>query len=82
MPFNTTTVRGTYGSGRTPCLVYVLRRAHGAWYAVDGSRNVNFTPADDRLEHGVNVEELPDSDYFYAREPIESEDDLERECDD
>jgi hypothetical protein len=72
---NTETVKGYYGSGHTPCLVYVAYpRRGGAWYCVDGSVNVNFTYDDIGL--GVDVETLQDADSFTARNPIESEDDL------
>jgi hypothetical protein len=71
----TETVKGYYGSGNTPCLVYVAHKySGGSWYCVDGSKNVNFTHDDIGL--GVDVETLNDSDCFTAGGPIESEEDL------
>lgn len=77
----TRTVNGTYGSGKTPCEVYVYENRDGSrWYAVEDSKNVNCTF--DEIEEGVNVEELNDFDYFYAGDEIMSEEDLETEVED
>lgn len=74
-------LRGTYGLG-TPCLVFAVRTRWGYWYAVEGSRNVNRTPIDlSDIPQPIDVETLPDDDYFYARAPIEDCDDLQRELD-
>lgn len=54
----TTTIKGYYGSQRTPCKVYCAYTAKGMWYAVHGSATVNCTP--DLIEDGVNVELLTD----------------------
>lgn len=66
------TITGTYGSLLTPCRVFTM----GGWYAVEGSRNVNHTPRPALLVDGVNVELLPDTDYFTADEGVDSERDL------
>ena len=58
----TYTVHGYYGSGRTPCLVFAAQDGDGHWYAVEGSKNVNYTP--DPVEDGVDVEMLRDTDAF------------------
>ena len=56
-------VTGTYGSGKTPCFVYVAENRDGSkWYVVEGSQNVNLTF--DEIEDGVNVEVLQDVDCF------------------
>lgn len=73
----TRTIRGTYGSHYTPCEVYVC----DGWYAVEDSRNVNHTDPS-LLVDGVDVETLPDNDFFTADRPIEDEDHLEAEVDD
>lgn len=75
-------VSGSYGSSRTPCDVLVLPHRGGAWYCVEGSQNVNYCPHEDLLVDGVWVEELEDTDYFYAAEPIFTEDQLERAVND
>jgi hypothetical protein len=67
-------VSGYYGSGNTPCTVYVAESHHGNYYAVDGSLNVNLTEVD--IKDGVNVELLPDHDMFTAGNPITSVEDL------
>lgn len=75
----TKTVSGTYG--RTACDVFVASDRNGLnWYAVEGSQNVNATYED--IKHGVDVEILSDVDYFYSSEAIDSEEMLERHCDD
>lgn len=56
-------VSGTYGSGKTPCTIFVAEERDGTkWYCVEGSENVNQTWQD--IEDGVNVEELEDIDCF------------------
>lgn len=72
---STRTINGTYGSQQTPCTVICEESRNGTWYAVEGSRNVNFTP--EHISNGVDVETLADTDYFYHSAPIESEEDLE-----
>ena len=70
------TVSGTYGSGQTPCDVYIYENRDGSyWYAVDGSVNVNRTWQD--IEDGVDVEELDDFDMFTWPDGIHSEEELE-----
>lgn len=67
-------VNGTYGSGKTPCTVFVAENRDGSkWYVCEGSQNVNKTY--DEVEDGVNVEELQDADCFTGRF-INSLDDL------
>jgi hypothetical protein len=67
-------VKGTYGSGKTPCTVFVAENRDGSkWYVCEGSQNVNKTY--DEVEDGVNVEELQDADCFTGRF-INSLDDL------
>lgn len=69
-------VNGTYGSGNTPCTVFVAEESDGTkWYVCEGSVNVNCT--DDDIEEGVDVEELYDLDMFTAGKPIESLEELE-----
>ena len=66
---STDTVRGFYGSAKTPCLVFtaVLRNGY-TWYAVEGSRNVNLAPC--MVTEGIWVERLTDVDYFYSSSPV------------
>lgn len=69
-------INGTYGSGLTPCTVYVLEKPNGLkWYCVEDSVNVNATYGD--LEDGVDVETVSDVDTFTASNPIEDLDQLE-----
>lgn len=70
-------VNGFFGSGNTPCTVFVAETYHTRWYVCEGSVNVNLTP--DSLENGVSVEDLNDIDMFTASKPINSLEDLERE---
>jgi len=74
-----TTIRGTYGSGKTPCDIHTAETHAGTWYAVDGSQNVNLSP--DPLEDGIDVETVPDVDAFTWPEGIHSLDDLEAAID-
>lgn len=77
---STRTVNGTYGSGRTPAEIYIYDQRDGsAWYAVDGSKNVNRAANSDDLQEGVNVEEVKDIDTCTAANAIESVGDL-RAC--
>jgi hypothetical protein len=70
------TVSGTYGSGQTPCDVFVVKGRSGLqWYACEGSVNVNATY--DEIKDGVDVETLKDVDMFTASSPINSEDELD-----
>jgi hypothetical protein len=64
------TYKGTYGSQKTPCEVFVYKK----WYCVEGSCNVNRTHDD--FFDGVNVEELQDFDIMTRREPINSLEEL------
>jgi len=66
-----TTVKGYYGSQRTPCKVYCAYGERGTWYVVHGSVNVNLTP--DPIEDGVNVELLTDIDMFTWPDGVYSE---------
>jgi len=66
---------GTYGINCTPCTVLVAEdHRGGAWYCVEGSANVNYTPDADLLTPGVDVETLDDTDTFTWRGGV---DDLE-----
>lgn len=70
-------VNGFYGSGHTPCIVFVAETFNGSrWYVVEGSVNVNCTLDD--IKPGVNVETLPDLDMFTSSSPINSLEDLIR----
>jgi hypothetical protein len=69
-------VSGTYGSGKTPCTVFVFQNAFfERWYTIRGSVNVNCT--EDPIKNGVDVESLEDFDMFTASAPINSLEDLE-----
>ena len=69
-------VSGTYGSGNTPCTVFVYEFLSGKkWYAAEGSLNVNKTYDD--IEDGVDIEELHDFDAFTWSSPINSLEELE-----
>ena len=71
-------VNGTYGSGHTPCTVLVAQdHRGGAWYCVEGSANVNYTPFEDDLADGVDVETLEDTDCFTWPEGVHDLDGLE-----
>lgn len=76
------TIKGTYGSQKEPCLIYVAEVRHGAFYCVEGSTNVNATDELDRLVDGCDVEWLDDYDTFQADEPITCEDDMKVEVED
>jgi hypothetical protein len=70
-------IRATYGSNFTPCTVYMHQYRHGlAWYAVEDSLNVCLVDAS-LLVDGVDVETLPDVDFFTASKPIDSVETLE-----
>lgn len=70
----TSTIKGTYGSQQTPCLVFTLSCFGGTWYCVEGSKNINFTYED--LGDGVDVETVADDDTCTSSYPIECEEDL------
>ena len=71
----TNTIKGTYGSGKTPCQVITATDRNGAtWYAVEGSANVNCTA--EELQPGVDVETVPDFDAFTWPAGIDSEETL------
>jgi hypothetical protein len=70
-------VSGTYGSGKTPCTVFVADNLRwGKWYVCEGSQNVNLTY--DPIEEGVNIEDLEDTDIFTSSKPINSLRELEQ----
>ena len=72
----TNTIKGTYGSGKTPCQVFTATDCYGAtWYAVEGSANVNLTESEN-LQPGVDVETVPDFDAFTWPAGIDSEETL------
>lgn len=72
----TYTINGTYGSGKTPCTIFVCETRQGHWYVVEGSTNVNCCYSEDLYE-GVDVDTIDDYDYFSWNSPIESEEELE-----
>jgi len=73
----TSTVKGYYGSGNTPCLIFTCEDESGSgyWYAVEGSVNVNHSY--DPMPLGTDVETIADDDSFTAASPILSEEELE-----
>ena len=71
----TNTIKGTYGSGKTLCLVFTATDRDGAtWYAVEGSSNVNRTL--EELTDGVDVETVADFDTCTWSAGIDSEETL------
>lgn len=70
------TLTVTYGRDHTRADCYVLPAQGGYWYAIHGSRNVNFTQ--EELTPGCDVEKLHDSDTFTWPDGVHSEDELER----
>ncbi|WP_067516931.1 hypothetical protein [Endozoicomonas ascidiicola] len=75
----TYTVEATYGSGKTPCEVFVAEDDSGNyWYCVDGGRVVNCTTTE--LTEGVDIEELQDIDCFTWSSPIATERELAEAC--
>lgn len=71
------TINGYYGSGKTPCRIFVaddLKRG-SSWYCVEGSQNVNLYYTI-QITQGVNVERLPDLDAFTSSATINSEEQL------
>ena len=78
----TKTIKGYYGSGTTPCLIFVVEVRHGAFYCVEDSDSVNATIEIDKLVNGCNVEGLDDYDTFQADELVTCEDDLKIEVED
>jgi len=74
------TINATYGGYNTPCTLYTATdRNGGTWYAVDGSKNVNYTYTD--ILPGCDIEELPDADTFTWPDGIHSEEELESAID-
>lgn len=78
----TSTVKGYYGSGNTPCLIFTCEDESGSgyWYAVEGSVNVNHSY--DPMPLGTDVETIADDDSFTAASPILSEEELEAAVED
>ena len=71
----TRTVSGFYGSGSTPCFVFVATNSRGAsWYVVEGGSIVNKTYED--IEDGVDVDLVDDVDCLTWNRPITSEEEL------
>ena len=70
------TVKGFYGTGNTPCkiFVYIDERTGARWYCVDGSHNVNCTF--DSVDNGVGIELLTDIETATSDKPINSLDEL------
>lgn len=72
---NVTTISGFYGSGNTPCEVFIYEERNGSkWYCVEGSCMVNKTHDD--IPEGTNVEDLSDHDCFTSTTPINSIDEF------
>lgn len=72
-------ISGTYGSRQTPCTVLVSQDRHGgAWYCVEGSQNVNYTPDATVLHLGVDVETVPDTDTFTWSDGVNDLDELDK----
>lgn len=78
----TKTIKGHCGGSKTPCRVFVAEVQGGAYYCVDGSTNVNATTEMEKLVDGCDVEVLNDCNSLQADEPVESEEDIEREVED
>ena len=64
------TIKGYYGSQRTPCNVFYYQK----WYCVEGSVNVNHTEED--ITDGTDVEEVRDNNCFTWNKPINSLEEL------
>lgn len=79
MSNHTDTLEGTYGGSKTPCTVFVYWDYDGrAWYAVEGSCNVNCTYDRPALESPVvDVETINDCDCITWPDGIDSEETLE-----
>lgn len=72
-------ISGTYGSHLTPCTVLVAQdRRGGAWYCVEGSANVNYTPDATILQDGIDVETVPDTDTFTWPDKVHDLDELDK----
>lgn len=78
----TSTVKGYYGSGNTPCLIFTCEDESGSgyWYTVEGSVNVNHSY--DPMPLGTDIETIDDDDTFTAASPILSEEELEAAVED
>ncbi len=75
-------VNGFYGNG-TACTVLIAHdHRGGAWYAVDGSQQANYTPYAEKLVNGVDVEGIYDTDVFTWSSAIDDLDDLEKAVED
>ena len=68
-------VQGYYGSGNTPCNIFVCNDNYMSWYCVEGSPIVNATYDD--IELGCDIETLNDIDCFTWSSPIETLEELE-----
>ena len=57
-------IKGYYGFGHTPCVifVYINERRGYAYYCVERGMNLNKTTEVDKLVTGVDIEELSDID--------------------
>lgn len=73
-------VNGFYGSGNTPCIIFVYQCKNMNWYACEGASGVNATFDD--VDLGVDVETLDDVEFFTADNPIDSVESLQYEVDD
>lgn len=72
---NSYTTQGYYGSGNTPCTIFVYQDRRGLnWYVIEDSCNINacWEP----IELGTDVETLQDVDCMTCQEPCQTLEDL------
>lgn len=70
-------ISGFYGSGKTPCTVFVAKENNNKfWYCVEGSEIVNCT--DEELVNDVDIELVSDVDMFTWSNGIDSIDELKQ----
>lgn len=83
-PTPTETFNATYGASKNKCIIFAYTHQFGneyghTWYVVEGSVNVHKTITE--LHDDIDVETTQDIDFFTNGTPIESEEQLQRECD-
>ena len=70
------TIKGTYGSSKTPTDIIIYEDFEGVqWYTAKGSSTVNAT--NEMLYQGTDMEKITDIDVFTWSKEINSEEDLE-----
>jgi hypothetical protein len=69
------TIQGRYGSGKTPCNLFVCDEY--LWYCVEGSQNMNKAPYGTEFEDGIWIEPIEDVDTMTV-EPVQSEEEFAR----